>query len=295
MMWKMYKPWTPYLYLLPTLLVLGLFVFYPLVRAVGFSFTSYNLLSAPQWLGVKNYIHLFQSPDFYRVLFNSLKYFLVVVPVLVILPMLVAVLVNDKSLKGITVFRTLFYFPVVTSMVVAGIIWKWMYTERGILNYLLVDLLGLASAPIQWLTNPNIALFAVMAVTIWKGIGYYMVIYLAGLQSISPELYEAATIDGASSWRQLVQITMPLLAPTTAVVAIMSSMAAMKVFDEVYVITGGGPFGATRTLVFEIYDTAFDKLSFGYASAMGVVLFLILFVFSLLSIRTSEKKYTGAA
>lgn len=292
---RMYKPWTPYLYLLPTMIVLGLFIFYPLFRAVGFSFTSYNLLSAPKWIGLENYVRLFQSPDFYRAFFNSLKYFLVVVPMLVFLPLLIAVAANDRSLKGVTGFRTLFYFPVVTSMVVAGIIWKWMYTERGILNYLFVDLLHLADQPVQWLVNPNVALYAVMVVTVWKGLGYYMVIYLAGLQSISADLYEAATIDGASRFKQLIRITIPLLAPTMAVVAIMSSMAAMKVFDEVYVMTGGGPYGSTRTMVFEIYDMAFDKLSFGYASALGVVLFLILFIFSFLSVKNSEKKYRGVA
>ncbi|AHC13960.1 carbohydrate ABC transporter permease [Salinispira pacifica] len=290
---RMYKPWTPYLYLIPTLSILILFIFYPLLRAVGFSFTSYNLLSDPQFIGLDNYVRLFSSPEFYRALFNSLKYFLVVVPVLVLLPLLVAVLVNDTKLRGVNVFRTVYYFPVVTSMVVAGIIWKWMYTERGILNYLFTDVLHITSEPVAWLTNPDTALFAVMVVTIWKGIGYYMVIYLAGLQSINPELYEAATIDGAPAWRQLFQITIPLLTPTMAVVGIMSSMAAMKVFDEVYVMTGGGPFGSTRTMVFEIYDTAFDKLSFGYASAIGVVLFSILFILSFLSIRRSDKSYSG--
>lgn len=290
---RMYKPWTPYLYLIPALSVLVLFIFYPLVRALGFSFTSYNLLSDPQFIGLDNYTRLFSSPEFYRALFNSLKYFLVVVPVLVLLPLLVAVLVNDTKLKGINFFRTVYYFPVVTSMVVAGIIWKWMYTERGILNYLFNDILHIISEPVAWLTNPDTALFAVMVVTIWKGIGYYMVIYLAGLQSINPEIYESATIDGAPGWRQLFQITIPLLTPIMAVVGIMSSMAAMKVFDEVYVMTGGGPFGSTRTMVFEIYDTAFDKLSFGYASAIGVVLFSLLFILSFLSIKISDKSYSG--
>jgi putative chitobiose transport system permease protein len=180
-------------------------------------------------------------------------------------------------------------------MVVAGILWKWMYTDRGILNYLLVEVLSILKEPVSYLTNPKTALYAVMVVTIWKGIGYYMVIYLAGLQSISSDIYEAATIDGASRFRQLVSLTIPLLAPTMAVVAIMSSMAAMKVFDEVYVMTGGGPFGTTRTLVFEIYDRAFDKLNFGYASAIGVVLFVILFMFSFISIKISEQKYKGVS
>jgi len=211
------------------------------------------------------------------------------------LPLLVAVLVNDTTLKGVTIFRTIYYFPVVTSMVVAGIIWKWMYMENGLLNYVLVNIFHILNEPISYLTNPNTALFCIMVVTIWKGIGYYMVLYLAGLQSINKELYEAATIDGASKFRQLIRITIPLLAPTMAVVAIMSSMAAMKVFDEIYVMTAGGPFNSTRTLVYEIYDTAFDKLKFGYASSIGVILFIMLFVFSFISMKNSEKTYKGVA
>ncbi len=292
---KLHKPAEPYLYLLPTMVILGLFVFFPLIRAVGFSFTSYNLLSPPKWTGLANYKRLRADPSFYTAFTNSLRYFLVAVPSLVILPLLVAVLVNDRTLRGVNAFRTIIYFPVVTSMVVAGILWKWMYTDRGILNYLLVEVLSILKEPVSYLTNPKTALYAVMVVTIWKGIGYYMVIYLAGLQSISSDIYEAATIDGASRFRQLVSLTIPLLAPTMAVVAIMSSMAAMKVFDEVYVMTGGGPFGTTRTLVFEIYDRAFDKLNFGYASAIGVVLFVILFMFSFISIKISEQKYKGVS
>ncbi|MGD1823438.1 MAG: carbohydrate ABC transporter permease [Pleomorphochaeta sp.] len=292
---KLKKNITPYLYLLPTMIILILFVFYPLARAIQYSFTDFNLLSPPKWIGLENYKTLFKSDSFYRALLNTLKYFIVVVPVLVILPLLIAVLVNDTKLKGVTIFRTIYYFPVVTSMVVAGIIWKWMYMEKGLLNYVLYNLLHLISEPISYLTNPNTALFCIMVVTIWKGLGYYMVLYLAGLQSINKELYEAATIDGASKFKQLRSITVPLLAPTIAVVAIMSSMAAMKVFDEIYVMTAGGPFNSTRTLVYEIYDTAFDKLKFGYASSIGVILFILLFVFSYISMKNSEKTYRGVA
>lgn len=291
---RYYKPWTPYLYLVPAAIVLVTFVFFPLVRAVYFSLTEYNLLSDPRWVGLSNYQTLFASQPFYRAFWNSVRYFLVVVPVLIVVPMLVAVLVNDRKLPGVTAFRTAYYFPVVTSMVIAGIMWRWLYTERGLLNYAFTSLLPLLDEPVGWLTDPGIALYAVMAVTIWKGIGYYMVIYLAGLQSIPGELYEAATLDGAGPVRKLISITVPLLAPSMAVVGVLSAMAAMKVFDEVFVMTGGGPFQSTRTVVFEIYDLAFDKLRFGYASAMGVVLFAILFVFSVVSVRFGERRYEGA-
>lgn len=292
---KLKSRMTPYLYLLPTMIILVLFVFYPLARAIQYSFTDFNLLSNPNWIGLDNYKNIFKSDSFYRALKNTFKYFIVVVPILIILPLLIAVLVNDKTLKGVTVFRVIYYFPVVTSMVVAGIIWKWMYMENGILNYLLVNIFHILKEPISYLTNPNTALYCIMVVTIWKGLGYYMVLYLAGLQSINQELYEAATIDGANKFKQLTKITIPLLAPTMAVVAIMSSMAAMKVFDEIYVMTAGGPFNSTRTLVYEIYDSAFDKLKFGYASAIGVILFLLLFIFSFISMKNSEKTYKGVA
>ncbi|NBC30888.1 MAG: ABC transporter permease subunit [Spirochaetes bacterium] len=288
---KLYKPVTPYLYLIPAGVVLAMFFFIPLGRAFIFSLTEYSLLSDPTWLGLENYRRLFTSESFANAFLNSFKYFLVVVPCLVVIPMLVAVLVNEP-LRGVHVFRTMFYLPVVTSFVVAAIMWKWMYVENGVLNYFLTSILPVFDEPIEWLTNPRIALYSVMVVTIWKGIGYYMVIYLAGLQTIPSELYEVAKIDGASGLQKLSRITVPLLVPSMAVVAVLSSTAAMKVFDEVFVMTGGGPYETTRTAVFEIYDTAFDKLQFGYASAMGVILFSVLLVISLISLRVSEQRYT---
>lgn len=288
---RVFRPWTPYLFLLPASIVLGMFFFFPLIRAFIFSLSEYSLLSDPEWVGLTNYRELISNASVRSAFFNSFQYFLIVVPVLVFLPMLVAVLVN-QPLRGVNVFRTVYYLPVVTSMVIAGIMWKWMYTENGILNYVITSVVPLIDEPVQWLTNPDTALYSVMVVTIWKGIGYYMVIYLAGLQTIPGELYEAATIDGATTPQKFFRITMPLLIPSMAVVAVLSSTAAMKVFDEVYVMTGGGPFESSRTAVYQIYDTAFDKLEFGYASAMGVVLFMILLIISIISIRISESRYT---
>lgn len=288
---RLYRPFTPYLYLIPAGVILLLFFFIPLGRAFAFSLTEYSLLTDPEWTGLENYRKLFTSSAFANAFLNSFRYFLVVVPALVVIPLLVAVLVN-QPLPGVKIFRTVYYLPVVTSFVVAAIMWRWMYVENGVLNYLITSVIPVVDEPVNWLTNPRIALYAVMVVTIWKGIGYYMVIYLAGLQTIPSELYESATIDGANALQKLLKITVPLLAPTMAVVAVLSSTAAMKVFDEVYVMTGGGPFNSTRTAVFEIYDTAFDKLQFGYASAMGVVLFMVLLVFSVVSLHVSERRYT---
>lgn len=284
-----YGNMTPYLYLLPAVLIIGTFVFYPLIRVIIYSFQSYNIFTPPQWVGTENYANILRDKNFYTALKNTVLYFIVVVPTLVVVPMFIAILVN-KKLRGIKFFRASYYLPVITSMVVAGIAWKWIYADSGLLNYFLVDVFHIIKEPISWLNSPKTALFSVMAVTIWKGLGYYMVIYLAGLQSISADVWEAAEIDGATGLRKHLTITVPLLAPSMAVVAVMSSMAAMKVFDEIFIMTSGGPFNSTKTVVFYLYEHAFENLNLGYASAVGVILFLILLVFSVISIRTSERK-----
>ncbi|RLM49435.1 sugar ABC transporter permease, partial [Halobellus sp. Atlit-31R] len=166
-------------------------------------------------------------------------------------------------------------------------IWKWVYEEQGILNYLLLAT-GITDNPVAFLTDPDHALFSVMAVTVWSGMGYYMVIYLAGLQAIPRHLYEVAEVEGVSKWRQTLHITIPLLRPSIAVVTVMSSISAMKVFEEVYVMTQGGPLDASKTLVFYLYQSAFEEFEMGYAAAVGVVLFAITLVFSLINLRFLE-------
>jgi putative chitobiose transport system permease protein len=284
-----YGKLTPYMFLIPALLILGIFVFYPLIKVIMYSFQSYNVFTPPEWIGTKNYENIIKDKAFHAALKNTILYFIIVVPILVVVPVFVAILVNSK-LKGIKFFRATYYLPVITSMVVAGIAWKWIYADSGLLNYLLVNILHIIKKPIPFLTSKNTALYSVMIVTIWKGIGYYMVIYLSGLQAISQDIWEAAEIDGASGLKKHLFITFPLLAPSMAIVAVMSSMAAMKVFDEIYVMTGGGPFNSTKTVVYYLYERAFSQLEMGYASAVGVILFLILLVFSMISIKISDKK-----
>nr|WP_236838559.1 sugar ABC transporter permease [Caldalkalibacillus salinus] len=269
-------------------MILGAFIFYPMLQAIWLSFTDYNMVTEEQFVGLENYGTLFQDDLFWKVLVQTLIYLVGVVPALVILPIFLAILVNQK-LKGIGFFRSVFYIPVVTSWVVAGIAWEWVYANNGILNYLL-DIFGIINAPIHWLTSTNTALFAVMAVTVWKGLGYYMVIYLAGLQSIPSELYEAADIDGANLWQKISKVTIPLLMPSIMIVSVMSSIAAMKVFEEIYIMTGGGPLNSSKTLVLYIYEEAFQKLNMGYASAAGVVLFIITLIFAVINIRIMGKK-----
>jgi len=261
-----------------------------MLQAIGMSFTDYNMISDPQFVGVSNYKELFQDELFWKTLKNTLLYLIIAVPSLVIIPIFLAVLVNQQ-LRGIAFFRSIYYIPVVTSLVVAGIAWDWVYKENGLLNYML-DLLRIITEPIPWLTSTNTALFAVIIVTIWKGLGYYMIIYLAGLQSIPSGLYEAAQIDGANWWQQVTRITIPMLMPFVLIVTIMSSIAAMKVFEEIYIMTGGGPLHSSETLVFYIYTQAFDRLNMGYASAAAVILFLLTLIFSLINLKVMNKDKT---
>jgi putative chitobiose transport system permease protein len=282
------NPLIPYLFLIPACVVLATFVLYPALKAIYLSFTNFNMIREAEIVGFANYLNVWRDPFFWAALKNTLLYMVVVVPVLVVAPIFLAALVN-KHILGITFIRAAIYLPVITSLVISGLIWKWVYEEQGILNYVLLAS-GVTTDPIAFLTDPANALFSVMAVTIWSGMGYYMVIYLAGLQSIPRHLYEVAEVEGVSAWQQMIHITIPLLRPSIAVVTIMSSIAAMKVFEEVYVMTQGGPMDSTKTLVYYLYESAFSEFEMGYASAIGVVLFLLTLVFSLINLRFLREK-----
>ena len=275
-------------FLLPGCSVIGALVLYPALKAIAISFTDFNLINPPRWVGWQNYVALWSDPFFIGALKNTLVYLVVVVPVLVVLPIFLALLVN-RTIPGIRFFRAAIYLPVVTSLVISALVWKWVYEERGLLNHFLLSS-GITDNPVGFLTDPAYALFSVMAVTVWSGMGYYMVIYLAGLQAIPRHLYEVADVEGVSAWQQTVHITIPLLRPSIAVVAVMSSIGAMKVFEEVYVMTQGGPLDATKTLVFQLYESAFVEFEMGYASAIGVVLFLMTGVFSLINLHMLRKR-----
>jgi putative chitobiose transport system permease protein len=271
------------LFLLPACIIIGAFVLHPAIKTIALSATDFSIIRAPQWVGAKNYVALWHDPFFWAALRNTLLYLFVVVPFLVIAPMFLALLV-DRTIPGIRLFRAALYLPVVTSLVISGLVWKWVYEEKGILNHFLIAT-GITAEPVAFLTDPANALFSVMAVTAWSGMGYYMVIYLAGLQAIPKHLYEVATLEGVSLWKQTLHITIPLLQPSIAVVTVMSSIAAMKVFEEIYVMTQGGPLDATKTMVFYLYESAFVEFEMGYAAAIGVVLFVITLFFSLINLR----------
>jgi putative chitobiose transport system permease protein len=208
-------------------------------------------------------------------------YLVGIVPPIVLGSLALAVLVN-RQLPGIHWFRGAFYTPVLVSLVVAAIAFRWLYAENGLINGWLAALLGDGFSPIGFLTSPALALPSVMLVTLWKGLGYYMVIFLAGLQGIPPDLYEAAALDGSDGWRRHLDVTLPLLRPYLTLVAVISAIAATKVFEEVYLMTQGGPADATRTIVYYVYDQAFAELEISYACTVGLALFLIVLLLSLL-------------
>ncbi|NJR47819.1 MAG: sugar ABC transporter permease [Hyellaceae cyanobacterium CSU_1_1] len=279
---------TPYLFLLPAIALLGLTVFFPALQAFALSFTryEYDITQPPEWIGIANFQRLWQDEVFWQTIKNTLLYLIGVVPILIIAPLGLAIMVNQK-LRGINWFRTAFYTPVVISMVVAGIAWKAVYTQNGLLNQFLKQL-GLTEG-IPWLTDPQLVLWSVMLVTIWKGLGYYMVIYLAGLQSISPELYEAAAIDGSDSWQKHLDITLPLMRPYLFLVGVISAISATKVFEEIFIMTQGGPGNSSKTVVYYLYERAFQDLDISYACTIGLVLFLGILGLSIINLKLTAE------
>ena len=284
---------TPYLFLAPALLVLLFTVFWPALQAFRLSFMEYGytVTQPPTWVGLDNFERLLKDKTFWQTLKNTVVYLVCVVPVLAIAPLLLAILVNQK-LKGIRWFRVAYYTPVVVSMVVAGIAWKWLYAENGLLNQLISNVAGKEIA-FPWLTDPDWVLFSVMAVTVWKGLGYYMVIYLAGLQGLPADLYEAAAIDGSDGWRKHWDITLPLMKPFIFLVSVISAIASTKVFEEVFIMTLGGPRNASKTVVYYVYESAFKDLDMNYACTIGLVLFLIIVGLSFIRLALSNPAEEG--
>lgn len=281
-----YKKITPYLFILPAFIVLVVFFFIPFFQTIGLSFFDYSSsIYNPSFAGIDNYIKLFKEPIFYKVMFNTFMYLIIAVPFLVIFPLFIAILINQK-IKGITLYKILIYLPVIVSIVVAAIAFKWLYSTQGVLNYIL-SIFNINS--IGWLTDTKWALFSVAIVTIWKGVGYYMMIYLASLMSVPQDLYEACDIDGANFLKKHLTVTIPHIMPTIALVTTISTISAMKVFAEIYVMTKGGPLNSSKTIVYYIYERAFENLDLGYASALAVILLIIVMLFSLINILCFEK------
>jgi putative chitobiose transport system permease protein len=279
---------TPWLFLLPSILILGTFLVVPILEAFKWSVLDYKIIAdTGKFVGLANFKEIFADKNFWTALVNTLLFLVIVLPLNVFLPMILAVLVNQK-VKGVSTFRVLYYLPVITPMVVAALMWKMLYSQNGIISDLLVKL-GLFDTPTNLLVQSSTALAAVSAITVWKGLGYYMIIYLAGLQSIPNDVYESASIDGASVFQQFRRITVPMLIPSVTLVSVMTIIAGMKVFEEIALTTGGGPSGATTTLVMYIYQK-FMSLDVSIASAAGLVLLLLAIAASLLQMKLTSKR-----
>ena len=282
-----YKKYIPYLFLLPAFVLLAVFFFIPFIDTILLSFKDFSTdIYNPDFVGFCNYIQLFKSKEFYITLTNTFLFLIMVVPILAIFPLIVAIFINQK-IKGVNIYKVLIYLPVIISIVVVAIAFKWLYAQQGILNYL-AELFGLSA--IGWLTDTKFALLSVAIVTIYKGIGYYMMIYLSALIGVPRDLYEAADIDGASEIKKHLTVTIPQIMPTIALVVIISSISALKVFTEIYVMTKGGPLNSTKTIVYYIYERAFENLDLSMASAASVVLLLVILIFSIINITCFENK-----
>jgi putative chitobiose transport system permease protein len=279
---------TPYLFLAPALLVIAVFVLYPIGAVIYYSFTDYNIVTPPVWIGLKNYQQLAVDPVFWQALSHSFIY-LLVTPILIFLCIILAIVVNRK-LPGINAFRALYYIPVISGSIAVGISWRLMLDTNGLLNGLLISA-GFLKEPIQWLAEPAYTLPIAMLLTVWMGLGYYMMIFLAGLQNIPEELYDAAVIDGCNSWQKHWYVSFPGLRPQITFVTVISSLAAIEVFNEIYILTGGlgGILNSGVTMVFYLWRQAFRLNHAGMASAIAMVLLVITLIFSIANIRMLER------
>ncbi len=274
--------------ILVPVIIIGLFGIYPSINVFIMSFQKFNMLAGSNnasFTGMANYLGLIGDAEFWNTLKNTFVFTLIVVPVQSLVALIFAVLINQK-LKGIELFRTIFFIPVIMSFVVVSVTWKMLYDQDFGLANSIFSFLNLPEQ--QFLVNPDQAMICVIFMCIWKSWGWYMVIFLSGLQDIPRELYESSFIDGASPFRRFISITLPLLKRTTLFVLIMTTIDAFKIFTPVYIMTNGGPLGKTDTIVHYIWKTAFRMNEMGYAAAMSICLFLIVFIITILQMRIAK-------
>jgi multiple sugar transport system permease protein len=278
-----------YFFILPTLLYFGVFVAFPVVFSFYLSFHSWSPLSDERaFVGLGNYSELLRSESFARTIANTILFSVGVIALTVVFALLLATVLN-QGLRGTALFRGIFYSPVVTSFVATGLVWLWLLDPGyGVINYLL-GVFGLPKP--GWASDPTWALPSVILTFSWREVGYFTIVYLAGLQGIPESLKEAARIDGASTWRVFRHITLPLLMPTTLFVVVMGTIRATQFsFGLIYVMTGGGPVGATNVVVLYLYQQAFEFFRMGYASAVAYVLFAVIFLATLLQFRVLGRR-----
>lgn len=271
-----------YLFIAPALVFFSVFSFFPMFYALSISFFQYDLLTPPKYVGLENYVTLFQDPLFWNSVGATMIYvFGTCVPIW-FLSLALGILLSIPH-PGRDVFRTMYFIPVIMSLVVTSMIWKFMYHPYGIVNTAL-SYIGIKE-PIRWLTHTKFAPLAMILMSIWKGTPYYAVIYLTGIQNIPTEYYEAAGLDGASRWQKFIHITWPQLKPTTLFVVIISVIIGLRVFIPQQVMTGGGPADSTRVITLMVYETAFRYFKMSKAATMSVIMFLFIAVFSIIQFK----------
>jgi putative chitobiose transport system permease protein len=270
----------------PGLVFLAIFTFWPILYGIPLALTDYSVIAETRYVGFENFTRAFQDHNFTVSLWNSLVYVLIV-PIIQVISILMAILVNSR-LPGVKMFRAAYYIPVVTSMVAVALIWSWLLGNNGVFNYLLIQA-GIIDGQVSWLSSSSTALYVLMFITMWKGLGYYMMLYLAGLQGIPSDLYEAARVDGAGPLRLVVHVTIPLLRPHILFCTLISIMGAVRVFDEVYILTKGGPGTSTLTSSVYIFQKGLEQFNFGYASALGLIVSVIIGALSILVFRFNRK------
>lgn len=282
---KLKRALAPYLFVLPNFVIFATFIVVPAIVGFVYSFHEYDGLNEMEFLGFRNYAEVLADGEFWAALGRTGLYAAVVVPGIYVLALGIALLlVREVKLKGL--FRASIYWPTMISYIIVGLTWKWIFGDSfGILNYLL-NALGFGS--IGWLTDPFYANLSIIIATLWSRTGFFMVIFIAGLQSISADLYEASSLDGASRWRTFRDITLPMLKPTSLLVLMVAIIDAFKAYPLMYALTGGGPGKETTFIVQYIYEIGFTKQELGMASAMSVILFAIIAVFSALQFRLSK-------
>ncbi len=282
------KDWGAYLYLLPVVVILVTFHVLPIFYSLIVSFYDWDLIGKPEYIGTGNYSRLFDDPMFYKSIWNTIYYAIISVPLSIFCSLGIALLLNNP-ISGIGIYRTIYFIPVITSINAVAIVWNFIYNpDFGLLNKILAVF---AIEPRTWLQDPFWAMPCIIFMSVWKGLGYNVIIFLAGLQNIPRHLYEAARIDGASRWQQFRHITWPLLTPTTYFIFVISSIGSFQVFAQVYMMTPrGGPLKSTMVIVYYLYRKAFEQFEFGYALAAAFILFIITFSVTLFNKLYLEKK-----
>jgi len=280
----------PLLFLLPNLLIFGLFIILPAVGGLRLSFYEWGILGDRTFVGLRNFMTLLHDDMFWRTFGNTLRYVVLVVPLLTASALGMALLTAD-NLKGVSLFRGFYYLPTMLSLIIVGITWRWTLGDQlGILNYLLRSS---GAHPVPWLTTPFTANASLVFISIWTFTGFYMVMFIGGLQAIPEELFSAASIDGASRGQIFRFIKLPLIRPTLLVVVVLATINSFKAFELIYTLTRGGPGSATKLLVQNIYQVAFEEDRLGYASAMAIMLMVAIGVLTIFQFRLNREEYTN--